>query len=144
MGKSIAHAVGARPGSLASSFIQLYTAFALSAWIHIPGDFVLYTDKLPPNASMWDKFTIRAMFTPRFFMLQAVAITVEGAVIAVAERYLATSRVEIVGTDEKRKVKFVYSPTMAALGKVVGFTWVFAFLCATYPDYSRRALVNVM
>ncbi|KAF7971960.1 hypothetical protein HWV62_19347, partial [Athelia sp. TMB] len=72
IGKTLAKALGAQPGSNLSSYTQLYTAFILSGLIHCLGDAMVRTDYF--GASFL------------FFFIQAVAITVEDVVIAAARK----------------------------------------------------------
>lgn len=146
MGTSLARSVGAAPGTIASRYIQLYVGFALSAWMHSGGDFIVYTNELPPNATMRHKLRPAASFSARFFVLQAVGITIEDGVIALAERLLASSSKPANGhaTKKGKQPDVVFSPWVARLGKLFGYLWVFAFFSATFPEYCRTVLVYIL
>lgn len=100
-GKAIARTLGFRTGSQASSSTQLFAAFILSAIIHAGGD------------AMVDIKHLGASFP--FLFLQAVAITVEDAVIAISGR-----------------LKIRSSPTISRL---FGYLWVFWWFSMTLPSY---------
>ncbi|KAI5895336.1 uncharacterized protein SCHCODRAFT_02619142 [Schizophyllum commune H4-8] len=70
-GKWLARAVGATPGTKASSYIQLYAGFIVSGLLHEIGDRQL------------DRSPGRSM---RFFVLQALWITFEDGIIGLGER----------------------------------------------------------
>ena len=90
-GKWVAQVIGAKPGTKASSYSQLYTAFFISGIIHEAG------------ARMLD--TTFGSCT-RFFMLQALWITLEDGVIGLGKR---------LGVKE--------SAATRALGGLVTFVW---------------------
>lgn len=99
IGKHIANRTFAfRPGSLPSSYTQLYTAFLLSGLIHAGGDYIIL--KHFP------------LFPIRFFLLQAVAITLEDFVI------------------------WLTKPIHASLGRTsrfIGYVWVVSWLVWSGP-----------
>jgi len=72
IGKAIARGLGFEPGSTLSSFTQLYAAFIVSGLIHTLGDAMVGVQYF--GSSM------------PFFVAQAVAITVEDAIIRLARR----------------------------------------------------------
>lgn len=72
IGKSIARAVGAQPGTTISSYLQLYTAFIVSGLVHSAGDAMVGTDQF--GASFM------------FFLVQAIAITGEDCVVGAARK----------------------------------------------------------
>ncbi|KAI8990714.1 membrane bound O-acyl transferase family-domain-containing protein [Trametes punicea] len=72
--RALTNALGFKKGTNASSYTQLYTAFALSGLIHVGGDVMCG----PPYV---DKSLV-------FFLANAVAITFEDAVIAMGRRFL--------------------------------------------------------
>ncbi|TFK59222.1 hypothetical protein BDN72DRAFT_781035, partial [Pluteus cervinus] len=71
-GKCATRLLGFKPGTLGSSYTQLYVAFALSAAIHSLGDRMVGLEYLGCSG--------------RFFMSQAIAITFEDMVIAAVRR----------------------------------------------------------
>ena len=92
-GKFLAHRVfGFTPGTNLSSYTQLYTAFFISGLAHVP-----------PS----DRGTLY------FFILQAVAITFEDAVIALAAR---------VGLKHS-----------GALFRRLGYVWVYCWFVYSLP-----------
>ena len=100
IGKSLAKALGAQPSSSLSSYTQLYTAFILSGLIHCLGDAMVRTDYF--GASFL------------FFFIQAVAITVEDAIIAAAGK---------AGSSASP------SPVMRA----IGYAWVWCWFAYSVP-----------
>jgi len=100
--KFLAHRVlRFRPGGNASAYTQLYTAFFLSGVIHYVADYKVLGD--------WSGGS------PRFFMSQAVIITFEDAVIALASW---------LGVRRERK-----------LWKVLGYVWVYVWIAYTTPGF---------
>ncbi|KAI0313951.1 membrane bound O-acyl transferase family-domain-containing protein [Amylostereum chailletii] len=97
IGKRIAQSFGLKQGTLLSSHIQLYTAFILSGLINSFGD-----------AMVGWEFTGTSM---PFFLIQAVAITVEDVVIALGRK---------LGVEPSR------------LTKALGYAWVFAWGSYTF------------
>ncbi|KAH0562493.1 hypothetical protein GP486_002814 [Trichoglossum hirsutum] len=92
IGIATARGLGFRKGTMASRYTQLYVAFAISGLIHAGGaTMAIYHD----------------MGTLRFFILQALAITTEDIVIAVA-----------------KKLGF----RAGLFGKLVGYLWVAAWM----------------
>ncbi|GJE95597.1 membrane bound O-acyl transferase family-domain-containing protein [Phanerochaete sordida] len=87
LGKACARALRCAPGSWASSHVQLFAAFALSGAAHALGDCVLGI----PGASI------------RFFVAQALAITLEDAVVA------GGTRLGVVDTPAVRMCGFVWT-----------------------------------
>ena len=99
-------------GSNRSSYTQLYIAFFLSAIIHSSGDFML------------EKRMVYRSF--KFFLLQAVAITLEDFVIYIAKRLLRRRGAELKpGMDNESWVETAV--------RVVGYCWVTLWFCLTLP-----------
>ncbi|CDO77904.1 hypothetical protein BN946_scf184692.g2 [Trametes cinnabarina] len=73
-GRALSNALGFKMGTNASSYTQLYTAFALSGVMHVWGDFVLGSEHIGKSMG--------------FFLANACAITFEDAVIAASRRLL--------------------------------------------------------
>jgi hypothetical protein len=92
--------LGFRKGTNASSYTQLYVGFFVSALIHIFAVFFAAR---------------REVGEPRFFMSQAVAITFEDMVIAIAKRLGIRSA--------------------GWLGKFIGYLWVIAWLSYSLRDW---------
>lgn len=94
-------------------------------------------NRLPGDASLRTKLTLSALFSPQFFVAQAVGITIEDAFIAVAERVFG-------GTGKKgEKKSIMLSPPVSTAGRMLGYAWVFAWFCATYPQFTRNVLIWV-
>ena len=83
----------------ASSFVQLYIAFALSGVMHAAGDYSLLGNWSEGGAL-------------RFFLLQAIGITIETTVIGIARRF------SIRGSWD-----------------YVGYVWVIMWFTYTIPDW---------
>ncbi|KAF5328770.1 hypothetical protein D9619_011600 [Psilocybe cf. subviscida] len=83
------------PKSTFTTYFKLYAAFLTSGLIHYAGDYILFQTWIGPGRSM------------PFFLLQAVVITFEDAVVGVAKMAGITKA----------------SP----LAKLLGFCWVFAW-----------------
>ncbi|KAH7908862.1 membrane bound O-acyl transferase family-domain-containing protein [Hygrophoropsis aurantiaca] len=81
--KAAARTLGFKPGSRGSSYVQLYLVFALSGAVHVGGDMKL-------NAR-------HTGFSWPFFVLQAIAITLEDAVIGLAGFADATPLTRLAG-----------------------------------------------
>jgi len=77
LGKAMSTVLGFKPGTLGSSYTQLYVAFFLSGLVHTGGDIVL---------SFHNPAAPRSFFSMPFFLLQAFAITVEDILIWMARR----------------------------------------------------------
>lgn len=71
IGKAVARFVGARPGTKASSYIQLYLGFLISGFCHLGGDILV-------PEGFGTSFV--------FFILHAACITLEDEVIVLAKR----------------------------------------------------------
>ncbi|KAJ7712524.1 membrane bound O-acyl transferase family-domain-containing protein [Mycena metata] len=71
-GKFLARQMRLRPGSNASAYVQLYTAFVMSGWIHYQGEVMAFRH--------WRSGAFM------FFLLQAVAITLGDFLIFLAKR----------------------------------------------------------
>ncbi|KAH7908858.1 membrane bound O-acyl transferase family-domain-containing protein, partial [Hygrophoropsis aurantiaca] len=97
--KSAARSLGFKPGSRGSSYVQLYLVFILSGAVHVGGDAKL-------NAR-------HTGFSWPFFVLQAMAITLEDAVIGLA-----------------RHAGFTDATPLAHL---VGYLWVCSWFYVSYP-----------
>lgn len=101
IGKSLAGWLGFQPGSNLSSYTQLYAAFIISATQHLIGDIMVgkgYTG-----------------WSFQFYLAQAVAITAEDAMIALARR---------AGINK---------PT--SITRIIGYIWVFVWFTAMMPPY---------
>lgn len=96
---------GFKPGTNSSSYTQLYTAFLLSGFIHSIADVMVD----------W-KYACRSM---PFFLMQAVAITGEDAIIALAR-------------------KLSIPPSGAS--RMVGYIWVFLWGAYSFSMYRDLAL----
>ena len=105
-------------GTNLSSYTQLYVAFFLSAVFHFAGEFT------------YERRIVYRSF--KFFILQAVAITLEDFVVYLSKRFLL-----------QRGIKF--SPGGAdecwteAVVRVVGYCWVILWFCLTLPVYVDEA-----
>jgi len=75
---------GAPEGSQIWWCIKVIIAFALSAWVHAGGDYVM------SKGRVW--------WSPQFFMAQPFALILEAAVIRVADRYRFRRRFPITST----------------------------------------------
>jgi Membrane bound O-acyl transferase family len=93
------------PRSLATTYFKLYTSFLISGLIHATGDYVLY-------------HTFSQGGALRFFLLQAVGITFEDGVIAIASR---------LGYGGKK------SNGVNLASKLIGYIWVFAWFTYSMP-----------
>ena len=121
-GKLIANKLLKFPrGTKRSAYTQLYVAFFLSALVHLAADFML------------DKRMAYRSF--KFLLYQAVAITIEDFVIAIAKRSLLQK-----GTE--------FNPERAngswgeAAVRVVGYCWVTLWFCLTFPGWQDE--LNVL
>lgn len=99
-------------GTNQSSYIQLYIAFFLSGIVHFIGDFIL------------EKRMVYRSY--KFFLLQAVAITIEDFVIYIAKRSLRRG--------ENLKPGKV-GPWTEVVTKFVGYCWVILWLTSTLPGW---------
>jgi hypothetical protein len=79
LGKVTSTAFGFNPGTLGSSYTQLYVAFILSGLIHTGGDMLLYSHTSATSIS-------RPFFSMPFFLLQAIIITLEDMFIGITKR----------------------------------------------------------
>ncbi|KZT69927.1 hypothetical protein DAEQUDRAFT_231740 [Daedalea quercina L-15889] len=107
-GKAVCRILALRPGSSASSYTQLYVGFAVSGLIHCGGDLMV------------DPIFFGSSFL--FFMSQAVAITVEDAVIGAA--------------------RMMQLRIPQRLAHIVGYAWVLFWMnlsCPWYIDWSLKA-----
>lgn len=102
-GKSFAQFLGFQPGSSGSSYTQLYIGFIVSGIMHCGGD--LMVGKQYVGLSL------------PFFLSQAVAITLEDAVLAISQR----SGIPISDT----------------LARLVGYSWVVFWFNLCLPWYFR-------
>ncbi|KAF8315184.1 hypothetical protein DL93DRAFT_2166887 [Clavulina sp. PMI_390] len=134
-GNAVASFFGATPHTFASKYLKLYTAFAFSAFVHMWGDFSLYSNTLSRfvrSNNPWAIFSMKAMFTPQFFLSQVVGIMVEDHVID-AIKWAWRSGKFGKGEDEKE----AYPPNVVRLGKMLGYVWVFVWFCATFYAYQQ-------
>ena len=99
-------------GSNRSSYAQLYVAFFLSGIIHSSGDFML------------EKRMVSRSF--KFFLLQAVAITLEDFVIYIVNRLLRQGGAEL-------KPGRVNESWVETAVRVIGYCWVTMWFCSTLP-----------
>lgn len=101
IGKHFANkTLGFAPGTNLSSYTQLYIAFLISGLIHAGGDFMVVR-YLP-------------IFPLKFFLLQAVAITIEDFVIWCT-----------------RSIR----PKLGWLNKAIGFAWVVVWFTWSGPQW---------
>ena len=101
-------------GSNLSSYTQLYIAFFLSGLLHLSGDFML------------EKRMVYHSF--KFFLLQAIAITLEDFVIYVAKRLLCRAGIEF----KSERVDESWAGTVV---RVIGYCWVTLWFCLTIPGW---------
>lgn len=107
IGKAAARYIGAVPGTWLSSRIQLFVGFSISGLGHVPGDTMV--DPQWTGSSYW------------FFLHQAIAITLEDAVLALGKR---------AGIRDGWWVR------------MVGYAWTFAWFTYSTPffiDWSIKA-----
>jgi len=112
IGKSIARGMGFQPGTNMSSYTQLYVGFIVSGLLHVIGDVTV-------------SMKYFGLSFP-FFLVQAIAITMEDAVIALAGR---------AGID-----KTTY------LTRTIGYAWVilwFSVSLAWYLDWQIAAGIQL-
>ncbi|KAM5531371.1 hypothetical protein V8D89_014964 [Ganoderma adspersum] len=114
-GKAVASALGFKKGSSGSAYAQLYTAFLVSGLFHSFGDVSL---GVPMGTSM------------PFFLSQAVVITFEDAVIAMARRLEVGSAASKEGKEGKE------GPPPRWV-RVLGYAWV-----SVWFSYSMREYVS--
>ena len=108
-----------RRGTNLSSYAQLYVAFFLSAVFHFAGEFT------------YERRIVYRSF--KFFLLQAVAITLEDFFIYLSKRLLLLCgmRLNPGSTDET---------WVGAVVRVVGYCWVIIWFCLTLPVYVDEAI----
>ncbi|KAF8315186.1 hypothetical protein DL93DRAFT_2227565 [Clavulina sp. PMI_390] len=137
-GNAVVSFVGAKPHTFASKYLKLYTAFALSTFAHVWGDFLLRGNTLPPylQSNKWARFSLDALFSPQFFMSQAVCIMVEDHIIDAIDWAWKSGKFGKVQTSQDAKA--TYPPSIAWYGKMVGYVWVFVWFCITIPLYQNR------
>ena len=97
------------PKNIFTSRFKLFTAFFLSGLIHHAGEYVIY-----------QRWTGHSM---EFFLLQAVAITCEDVIIALA-----------------RRAGFSSKPN--SFYKILGFVWVFAWFTYSLPIWLDETMDN--
>ena len=90
--------------SLITTYFKLYTSFLISGLIHGTGDYVLYHSFSQGGAL-------------RFFLLQAVGITFEDGIIAIASHMG-------IGQNGGKK---------STASKMIGFVWVFVWFTYCMP-----------
>ncbi|OSX58091.1 hypothetical protein POSPLADRAFT_1061202 [Postia placenta MAD-698-R-SB12] len=110
MGKACCRLLGLRQGSWASSYTQLYVGFAVSGLIHCGGD-IMVSPKL---------FGVSFPF----FIAQAVAISLEDAVIGVAKR------------------TGMQAQCPDSLAHALEYVWVFVWLSVSTPWWMRTRMVD--
>ncbi|KAA1475624.1 hypothetical protein DENSPDRAFT_755828, partial [Dentipellis sp. KUC8613] len=103
-GQRLARALGFAPGTWQSSYTQLYTAFVLSGLIHSAGDVLV----APAYA-----FT-----SLPFFLVQALGITAEDAVLALGRRVGVGVGIEATWW-----------------ARALGYIWVFCWAGVTFASY---------
>ncbi|KAF8315199.1 hypothetical protein DL93DRAFT_2166898 [Clavulina sp. PMI_390] len=134
-GNFVAAFVGAKPHTFASKYLKLYSAFALSTLVHVGGDIALQRNLLPFKVGSGNKTTtlsLEGLFSPQFFMSQAVGIMLEDHIID------AIPLIWNWGKDESERG--ILPPAVVRFGRIVGYTWVFMWLCATYPQVQNGVL----
>ncbi|PCH43447.1 hypothetical protein WOLCODRAFT_75865 [Wolfiporia cocos MD-104 SS10] len=99
LGKRISRLIRLQPGSRASSYTQLYIGFTVSGLVHCGGDLMVQPSAFGSSFS--------------FYIAQAVAISLEDAVIALA-----------------RSSGICYSHRMS---RFLGYIWVFTWLWISTP-----------
>ncbi|OAX40700.1 hypothetical protein K503DRAFT_687010 [Rhizopogon vinicolor AM-OR11-026] len=99
-GKKMASFLGFEPGTNGSSYTQLYTAFFVSAIAHLGGDAMIAPSRLGISCS--------------FFVYQALGITFEDMVLAVARR---------AGVKETKWTR------------VIGYVWVISWFIVTATQW---------
>jgi hypothetical protein len=115
--------LGFRQGSLASRYSQIYLAFALSGFTHALGDL-----KVAPHIVSSAGFRSLVVHGALpFFMMQAVAITVEDATITLFKRVL---------------LRLHLLPAKAVPLRLVGYVWTLGWFLVSwgwYCEFSFRA-----
>jgi len=115
LGKFVANKVLKFPrGSNRSSYTQLYVVFLLSGLLHSSGDFMV------------EKRIVYRSF--KFFLLQAVIITLEDFVIYLAKRSLRQGGVEL----KLGKADESWGGTVV---RVIGYCWVTIWACLSFPIF---------
>ena len=99
-------------GTNRSSYTQLYVAFFLSGLLHFSGDYI------------FEKRIVYRSF--KFFLLQAVAITLEDFVIYVAKRLFRQRGIEL-------KPGKADESWAEAVVRVIGYCWVTLWFCLAFP-----------
>ena len=115
LGKIVANNLFGFPrGTNRSSYTQLYVVFLLSGLIHCSGD------------SMIEKRMVYRSF--RFFLLQAIIITLEDFILYMAKRSLRRGGIELkLGkADESQR---------GAVVRVIGYCWVTIWACLSFPIF---------
>jgi hypothetical protein len=97
-------------GSKVSSYGKLYIAFLLSALMHAAGDYGMY------HGERW--------FSHTYFPLQAIGITLEDAVIGVADWFAFRTRF----------------PTLSIY---LGYFWVAVWFSLTLPTFGEPFLAAI-
>jgi hypothetical protein len=97
------------PKNIFTSRFKLFFAFFLSGLIHHAGEYVIY--------QRWTGYSIG------FFLLQAVAITCEDVIIALA-------------------AKAGFSSKPNCFVKIMGFVWVFAWFTYSLPMWLDETMEN--
>jgi len=105
-------------GSNLSSYTQLYVAFFLSGCVHVAGDFA------------YEKRVVYRSL--KFFLLQAVGITLEDFVIYLSKSVLIRSGIELnLGETGEYLVE--------AVVRGIGYCWVTSWFCLTLPVWVDEA-----
>ncbi|KAF8315200.1 hypothetical protein DL93DRAFT_2227575 [Clavulina sp. PMI_390] len=134
-GNSVARLFGAKPHTFASKYLKLYSAFALSTLVHMWGDVALRRNtplSHMDSSNVPTKSSLEGLFSPQFFFSHAVGIMLEDHIIDAIRAAWTLGRSE--GSREE------YPPALARLGRIIGYAWVFLWLCATYPQFQHGVL----
>ncbi|KAK7017724.1 membrane bound O-acyl transferase family-domain-containing protein [Favolaschia claudopus] len=114
-GKFLARTLGLRKGTNASAYTQLYTAFLLSALLHVLSDYMVHRSLAP-----WASGSLR------FFLLQPLAITVEDFVLFVGRKMG-------LGREGKRDIRLLGG--WISMVRVLGYVWVTGWFVCTYSRW---------
>lgn len=119
MGKFISNKFFKFPrGTNRSSYAQLYIAFFLSGVIHFAGDF------------MANQRVVYHSF--KFFLLQALAITVEDFIVYIGKHVLFRRGIKLnPGRADENWAD--------AVARVMGYCWVTLWFCYTLPEWRDKS-----
>jgi len=115
LGRLVANKVLKFPrGTNRSSYTRLYVGFFLSGLLHCPGDFMVGG---------------RVVYhSIKFFLFQAVVITLEDFVIYIAKRSLRRGGFEL-------KLGKVDESWGGMVVRVIGYCWVTIWACLSFPIF---------